>query len=292
MRTSHDTAELLVPCSSNRSIALLGIWAARALRSPLSAFARAAESFSLNQSSPPIPETGPEEIRTAAKALNRMRERITMLMNDRTRMLAAISHDLRTPITRLRLRSEYIEDDAQRAQTLRDLDQMQAMLESVLSLLRSGSAGSPTLVDVAALLQMICEEFSDRGHTVVYQGPGRAPLTAQPDEIRRAVTNLVENAVRFGTKVLVTLTAANDRVIIDVADNGPGIPDERKSAMLEPFVRGEEARTMDASSGFGLGLSIAQAVAQAHGGTLSLQDNDPRGLVVRILLPKIEAANA
>jgi signal transduction histidine kinase len=274
------------------SITLLGIWAARALRSPLSAFARAAESFSLNQSSPPIPEIGPEEIRAAAKALNRMRERIAALMNDRTRMLAAISHDLRTPITRLRLRSEYIDDDAQRAQTLRDLDQMQSMLESVLLLLRSGNAGRPTLVDVAALLQMICEEFSDCGHAVIYQGPGRSPLTVRPDEIRRAVTNMIENAVRFGTEVVVRLAAASDRVIIEVSDNGPGIPDERKSAMLEPFVRGEEARTMDATSGFGLGLSIAQAVAHAHGGSLSLHDSDPHGLVARILLPKTETAKA
>jgi signal transduction histidine kinase len=211
-------------------------------------------------------------------------------MNDRTRMLAAISHDLRTPITRLRLRSEYIDNDVQRAQTLRDLDQMQSMLESVLLLLRSGKAGRPTLVDVAALLQMICEEFSDCGHAVIYQGPGRAPLTVRPDEIRRAITNLVENAVRFGTEVAVKLAAAGDRVIIEVSDNGPGIPDERKSAMLEPFVRGEEARTMDATSGFGLGLSIAQAVAHAHGGSLSLHDNDPHGLVARILLSKTETA--
>jgi signal transduction histidine kinase len=274
------------------STTFLGVWAARALRSPLSTFARAAESFSLNQSSAPIPETGPEEIRAAAKALNRMRERIAALMNDRTRMLAAISHDLRTPITRIRLRSEYIDDDTQRAQTLRDLDQMQSMLESVLSLLRGGSTGSPTLVDVAALLKMVCEEFSDCGHAVAYQGPGRLPLIVRPDEIRRAVTNLIENAICFGSEVTVTIAIAENNVIIEVSDNGPGIPDERKSAMLEPFVRGEEARTMDATSGFGLGLSIAQAIAQAHGGTLSLHDNDPQGLVARISLPKIKPAKA
>lgn len=143
------------------SVTLLGVWAGRALSSPLSAFARAAEDFSLSRSSAPLPENGPEEIRSAARALNRMRDRITTLMNDRTRMLAAISHDLRTPITRLRLRSEYIEDPAQRTQTVRDLDQMQSMLESVLSLLRSETPVKPTLVDVAALLQMVCDQFSD-----------------------------------------------------------------------------------------------------------------------------------
>lgn len=268
------------------SVTLLGIWAGRALSSPLLAFARAAENFSLNRSSPPLPENGPEEIKSAARALNRMRERITALMNERNRMLAAISHDLRTPITRLRLRSEYIEDAAQRMQTVRDLDQMQSMLESVLSLLRSESPVKPTLVDVAALLQMVCEQFSDCGYAVSYSGPDRAAFVLRPDEIIRAVTNLVQNATRFGTEVEVTLLTSGNRLVIDVCDNGPGIPDERKAAMLEPFVRGEDARTMDETAGFGLGLSIAQAIVTAHDGTLQLLDNEPKGLRVRLQLSR------
>ncbi|EJN10552.1 signal transduction histidine kinase [Bradyrhizobium sp. YR681] len=267
------------------SVTLLGVWAGRALSSPLSAFARAAENFSLNRSSPPLPENGPEEIRSAARALNRMRERITALMNDRTRMLAAISHDLRTPITRLRLRSEYIEDPAQRLQTVRDLDQMQSMLESVLTLLRNESTVKPTLVDVAALLQMVCEQFSDSGFAVTYSGPDRAAFVLRPDEIIRAVTNLVQNATRFGTRTDVLLLPSGDQLVIDISDDGPGIPDERKAAMLEPFVRGEEARTMDETAGFGLGLSIAQAIVTTHGGTLELLDNAPKGLRVRLQLP-------
>lgn len=274
------------------SVTLLGAWAGRALSSPLSAFARAAEDFSLNRSSAPLPENGPEEIKSAARALNRMRERISTLMNDRTRMLAAISHDLRTPITRLRLRSEYIEDPAQRTQTVRDLDQMQSMLESVLSLLRSESPVKPTLVDVAALLQMVCEQFSDSGYAVTYSGPDRAAFILRPDEIIRAVTNLVQNATRFGTEVDVALLMAGDRLVVDVSDDGPGIPDERKAAMLEPFVRGEEARTMDETSGFGLGLSIAQAIVTAHHGTLQLLDNAPKGLRVRLQLSKIACDNS
>ncbi|MGX4772843.1 ATP-binding protein [Bradyrhizobium guangdongense] len=267
------------------SVTLLGVWAGRALSSPLSAFAREAENFSLNRSSAPLPESGPEEIRSAARALNRMRERITTLMNDRTRMLAAISHDLRTPITRLRLRSEYIEDQTQRAQTVRDLDQMQSMLESVLSLLRSESPAKPTLVDVAALLQTVSDQFSDCGHAVSYRGPARATLTVRPDEITRAVTNLVDNAIRLAGDVSVELSITKGQMLIDVADDGPGIPDERKAAMLEPFVRGEDARTMDETAGFGLGLSIAQSIVAAHGGRLILLDNAPRGLRVRLLLP-------
>ncbi|UWU79499.1 ATP-binding protein [Bradyrhizobium huanghuaihaiense] len=272
------------------SVTLLGVWAGRALSSPLSAFARAAENFSLNRASPPLPENGPEEIRSAARALNRMRERITALMNDRTRMLAAISHDLRTPITRLRLRSEYIEDPAQRTQTVRDLDQMQSMLESVLSLLRSESPVKPTLVDVAALLQMVCEQFSDCGHAVTYSGPDRAAFVLRPDEIIRAVTNLVQNATRFGTRIDVALSISGDHLVIDVSDDGPGIPDDRKAAMLEPFVRGEDARTMDETTGFGLGLSIAQAIVTAHDGTLELFDNAPKGLCVRLQLARTGAA--
>jgi signal transduction histidine kinase len=274
------------------SVTLLGVWAGRALSSPLSAFARAAEDFSLNRSSEPLPENGPEEIRSAARALNRMRERVTALMNDRTRMLAAISHDLRTPITRLRLRSEYIEDPAQRTQTVRDLDQMQSMLESVLSLLRSESAARPTLVDVAALLQMVCDQFSDSGHAVHYLGPDRAAFMVRPDEIIRAVTNLVENATRFGTEVSVELLISGNQIIIDVVDDGPGIPDQKKTAMLEPFVRGEEARTMDETAGFGLGLSITQAIVTAHGGRLLLLDNEPRGLRVRLLLSNADCSHA
>jgi len=268
------------------SMTLLGIWAGRALSSPLSAFARAAENFSLNGTSAPLPENGPEEIKSAARALNRMRERITTLMNDRTRMLAAISHDLRTPITRLRLRSEYIEDATQRAQTVRDLDQMQSMLESVLSLLRNESPVKPTLVDVAALLQMVCEQFSDSGFAVTYSGPDRAAFILRPDEIIRAVTNVVQNATRFGTQVDVTLVTSGNQLVIDICDDGPGIPDEKKAAMLEPFVRGEDARTMDETAGFGLGLSIAQAIVTAHAGTLQLLDNTPKGLRVRLQLSR------
>lgn len=274
------------------SLTLLGVWAGRALSSPLSAFARAAEDFSLSRSSAPLPENGPEEIRSAARALNRMRDRITTLMNDRTRMLAAISHDLRTPITRLRLRSEYIEDPTQRTQTVRDLDQMQSMLESVLSLLRSESPAEPTLVDVAALLQMVCEQFSDSGFAVTYSGPDRAAFILRPNEIIRAVTNLVENATRFGTHVDVALLTVEDQLVIDVSDDGPGIPDDRKAAMLEPFVRGEEARTMDETAGFGLGLSIAQAIVTAHDGTLELLDNAPKGLRVRLRLARAARDNS
>ena len=268
------------------SVTLLGLWAARALTAPLSSFAKAAESFSLNGAAAPLPERGPEEIRSVAKALNRMRERITGLIDDRTRMLAAISHDLRTPITRMRLRSEFIEDEAHRSRMLDDLDQMRSMLESVLSFLRNDRKLEPmTLVDIASTLQLVTDQFSDMGHKVAYDGPDHAMAMGRPDDLHRSVTNLVENAVRFGAEATIRLRATADLLTIDVEDDGPGISDAQKKNVLEPFVRGDDARNMDEAAGFGLGLSIANAVALAHGGALSLHDRQPHGLTVRIQLP-------
>ncbi|GLR91893.1 ATP-binding protein [Bradyrhizobium iriomotense] len=268
------------------SVTMLGLWAAHALARPLSSFARAAEGFSLDGTAEPLPERGPEEIRSVARALNRMHERIAGLMADRTRMLAAISHDLRTPITRLRLRAEFIEDETHRKRMLIDLDQMRAMLESVLSLLRNDrKMEAVTLVDIASTLQLIADQFADMGHTVHYDGPAQATAAARPDDLHRGITNLVENAVRFGAEVTIRLDVAGTRLTIDVEDDGPGISDARKQEMLEPFVRGDDARNMDDTTGFGLGLSIARAIAIAHGGELSLHDRQPNGLIVRMQLP-------
>jgi signal transduction histidine kinase len=268
------------------SVSLLSLWAARALTAPLSAFAKAAESFSVNGAAAALPERGPEEIRFVAKALNRMRERITALIDDRTKMLAAISHDLRTPITRMRLRAEFIEDEVHRHRMMSDLDQMRSMLESVLSFLRNDrKLEAMTLTDVASTLQLVADQFSDIGHKVSYEGPQHAMATVRPDDLTRSVTNLVENSVRYGALATIRLVASPDTATIEVEDDGPGISDARKEVMLEPFVRGDDARNMDDTTGFGLGLSIARAVALAHGGKLSLHDRQPHGLIVRIELP-------
>lgn len=267
-------------------LTLLGLWAARGLTAPLSAFAKAAENFSLDGSAPPLPERGPEEIRSVAKALNRMRQRITALIDNRTKMLAAISHDLRTPITRMRLRSEFIEDEGHRSRMLHDLDQMRSMLESVLSFLRNDrKLELMTLVDIASTLQLITDQFDDMGYKVAYEGPEHAMTMARPDDLHRCVTNLVENAVRFGAEIKIRLLALPGTMTIEVEDDGPGISDARKEVMLEPFVRGDDARNMDESSGFGLGLSIARSIVLAHDGEFSLNDRQPNGLIVRIQLP-------
>jgi signal transduction histidine kinase len=268
------------------SVSLLSLWAARALTAPLSAFVKAAENFSVNGAAPSLPERGPEEIRFVAKALNRMRERISALIDDRTKMLAAISHDLRTPITRMRLRAEFIEDEAHRRRMMGDLDQMRSMLEAVLSFLRNDrKLEAMTLTDIASTLQLVADQFSDIGHEVTYEGPQHAMTTVRPDDLTRSVTNLVENSVRYGAHATIRLMVSSDTATIEVEDDGPGISDARKEVMLEPFVRGDDARNMDDTTGFGLGLSIARAIALAHGGELSLHDRQPHGLIVRIELP-------
>jgi signal transduction histidine kinase len=163
---------------------------------------------------------------------------------------------------------------------------MRSMLESVLSFLRNDrKLETMTLVDIASSLHLITDQFADMGHSVSYVGPEHAMATVRPDDLHRSVTNLVENAVKFGAEAIVRLTASPDIMIIEVEDDGPGISDARKETMLEPFVRGDEARNMDEASGFGLGLSIARSIVVAHGGELSLNDREPHGLIVRIRLP-------
>lgn len=268
------------------TLTLLGLWATRALRQPLSGLAAAAEGFNLDGTIAALPERGPDEVRAVAKAFNRMRERIRKLVDDRTRLLAAMGHDLRTPITRLRLRSEFIGDDELRGQMLRDLDQMRRMTEGVLSFLRDGQTrASATFVDLATSLQTICDQFADMGCRIAYVGPDHLAIMASADELFRAVTNVVDNAVRYGHETVVRLAANAEAITIDIEDDGPGILDTQKLAMIEPFVRGDEARLMTQATGFGLGLSIARAVAEAHGGTLTLHDRLPQGLIVRITLP-------
>jgi signal transduction histidine kinase len=269
---------------------MLAAWAAQAVTAPLRAFARAAESFSPRDPINPLPERGPEEVRVAARALNRMRERIKSLVDDRTRMLMAVGHDLRTPITRLRLASEFVGEAQLQRQMVRDLDQMNAMVESAIVFLREGrSAKRAVDIDVLALLQTICEEFADAGHDVRLAESEHANSKAEPDDLRRALVNLIDNAVRHAGGAVIRVSRGEGSVNITVDDEGSGIPDDAKVAMLQPFARGEPARHMDASTGFGLGLSIASAIVTAHGGTCTLHDRLPIGLRVRIALPEIAA---
>jgi signal transduction histidine kinase len=273
------------------SATLLCLWAARELTRPLRRLALAAENFTPDGDLAPLPERGPHEIRIAARALNRMRERIKGMLEERTHMLAAVSHDLRTPITRLRLRCEFIDDPATRTRMLDDLTHMNAMLENVLHFLRDGQRRQQaTMIDLATSLQTICDQFADVGHHVSYDGPDHVVIRAYADELHRALTNLVDNAVRHGGKADVRVDLAASTVTVAIEDDGPGIADGGKEDMFEPFVRGDAARSMNNNSGFGLGLSIARAVIESHSGKLTLLDRAPRGIVAKVTLPRAVAA--
>ena len=269
------------------SIAMLTIWATRRITAPLRAFADAAERLGNERSAPPVPERGPLELRRAAQSFNKMQDQVKRFVADRTRMLAAISHDLRTPITRLRLRVEsVVEEGCEQQKMLEDLRRMDAMVASALSFLRDATQEEAVeLVDVASLVQSVCDEFVDTGRDAKYEGPSSLELRCRPRMLGRAVTNLVENAIKFGGSATVGLgEAASGDVLLQVDDQGPGIPDAEKRRAFDPFYRLDPARHPE-TGGVGLGLSIAQTIVQVHGGKIALKDRQPQGLRVEVSLP-------
>jgi signal transduction histidine kinase len=268
-------------------VLLLSLYAVRWIIAPLAAVAEAALSFGRSpRDDHAISRRGPREIVQLADALRDMRTRIRALLEDRTRMLAAISHDLRTPLTRLRLRVERVGDEPLRDGMLGDLIKVGRMLDETLDYLREDGRSEPmSRVDLPSLLQTICWEFSDMGDAVTYQGPPRMACAVRPRSLTRALTNIVQNGVKHGTAVTVTLAStAHDAVAITIADDGPGIPSALHDKVFEPFFKVDAARARN-DSGFGLGLSIAQDIVKRHGGDISLHACEPAGLSVRILLP-------
>ncbi len=266
------------------------LWAIRSITLPLGRFAEAVDAFALDGNAQSLAETGPLEIVTASRAFNRMQARIAGMMEQRTRMLASVSHDLRTPITRLRLRAEFVGDEQLRGLILRDLKQMDGLVHSALSFIRDRIVvRAASRLDLASLLRTICDESADLGCQTVYRGPDHVVIDGHEDELRRAVGNLVENAVSVGAAVSVGLSVAGSGgVEITVDDDGPGIPAALVEDMLQPFRRGPDDRTGGKPSGFGLGLPIVQAIVQNHGGTLTIASRKPRGLCCRIALPAPE----
>jgi len=270
----------------------LSLYAARSIISPLSAFAAAARAVGRTADGNQIvPERGPQEIVQVARALNGMRERIHALLDERTSMLTAISHDLRTPLTRIKLRTERISPgltkDTATEGILSDIAQMEQMLMETLSYLRDDAQSEPSLrVDLPSMLETICVQLADLGKSVSYEGPKMLVYHCQAGGMTRAISNLVDNAVKHGTRVAVTLKALGDGSLqIDVDDDGPGIPYPLRKRVFEPFFKIDSARTLKRTEGFGLGLSIARNVVEAHNGTIELLECVPHGLRVRISLP-------
>ena len=267
------------------AIWLISIWAARRVTKPIIQFAAAAEQFGRDLNAPPLPETGSRELRQSIQAFNQMQERLRQLVNDRTFMLAAISHDLRTILTRLKLRAEFIEDAEQAQKAIADIDQMQAMLDETLSFAREDSATEGYIkVDLAELLQSLCDDFADAGKQATYSGPARLTYRGQPTALRRALMNLIHNAVTYGDEAEVRLTPGKERVEVMIGDRGPGIPSELREQVFTPFFRLEQSRNRE-TGGTGLGLAVAKTAIQRHGGEITLTEGAEGGLLVQVRLP-------
>lgn len=267
---------------------LLVLYMGRMITSPLVRFADAAKRLRLDDTEEELfAANGAKEIHTLAISLNNMRRRIRKMVDDRTRMLTAVSHDLRTPLTRLRMRVERSKDFAPREAMLADIETLTTMIEESLQYLSSNATAEPLKkVDVSSLLQTITSGFWDLGHVVRYSGPERFGYLCRQKALVRAITNIVENAVRFGTIVGVELRSdPQGGALITVSDNGPGLADGLQEKVLEPFFKADEARSLHSNSGFGLGLSIADEVVKGHGGSLTMENLAPHGLRVTIHLP-------
>jgi signal transduction histidine kinase len=260
-----------------------GLMLRRALR-PLRQLAEAADRVGHNEVGA-VPENGPREVRRLVAAFNRMQARIAALIDARTQSLAAVGHDLRTPLARLRLRTEGIQRPETREAIAHDVAEMESMIASLLAFLGGESdPEKPTALDLAVLCATLVDDAADRGHEATYVGPDHFDLRVRRLAIKRALTNLVENALHYADRVTVELVPGDGVVAIRVLDDGPGIPEEQMAAVLEPFVRLDPARGRD-TVGFGLGLPIVVQAIEMEGGTLALANRPGGGLAATVTLP-------
>ncbi len=270
--------------------AALVIWAVRQFSAPMRDLAAAADRLGMDVNTPPLPETGTVEAVTAARAFNIMAERIRRFVRDRTFMLTAIGHDLRTPITRLKLRAEWMEDEEQQRKMLADLDELEAMVAATLAFGRDdANAEAPAALDLAELLRTILDEAvdarPDAADATRYDGPDHQVVRARPVALKRALSNLVQNALTYGAAARVSLTRpASGTVTVLVEDDGPGIPPGELERVFEPFHRLEPSRNRE-TGGTGLGLPIARNIVRAHGGDVVLANRAGGGVKALVILP-------
>ena len=276
---------LLVPLYMCVAIILIAVLSLRWVTRPLRLFADAAGKFNIDAEAQKVPEFGPVELRTASRAMNSMLERIQLLVRERTAALAALSHDLRTPITRIQLRNELTEDDTLRTATEADLAEMNEMIQSTLEYLRVGAGNMPRrAIDIGAMLHTICDEQADIGHDVALNAPPGILMSGSPNIIKRALTNVIANACKYGEKVKVDLTTTGGHMQVTVRDEGPGIPEQDLERVFEPFYRVESSRSRT-TGGTGLGLTIARKVIEGHGGLVTLTNRPTGGLEVVVSMP-------
>ncbi len=251
---------------------------------PLKELACAASALGRGETSTKLEENGPREIAETIHAFNDMQERLTTLVHDRAKMLAALGHDLRTPITTLKLRAEFIEEDDVREQILQTLDEMLQMAESTLSFAREEAVQEKTrLVDVGALISSVCADLADAGLDVTCAETGGFAIRCRPVGVKRALRNIVENAVAYGKGARVSAECTGGEAVITIDDDGPGIPEADMEKVFKPFVRLEQSRNRE-TGGFGLGLAIARSIVRSHGGDIVLQNRQGGGLRVTMSL--------
>ncbi len=267
------------------AVALVSVIAARRVIRPLKHLAAAARRVGFNRSVETVTERGPEELREIVRAFNEMQARLKAFVDDRTQMVAAMSHDMRTPLARLRLRSEYIRDRDQQRKMLEDLSEMEAIVEMTLSYATQDAyREAQQKVDLAAMVQGICDAMIDAARHATYEGPNHLVCACQPLALRRALANLVENACKHGARAHVTLTQSGRAAIVTIRDEGPGIPEGEFEKVFAPFYRLERSRNRG-TGGTGLGLTLARGIVRAHGGHIALANGTP-GLIVTVTLPR------
>lgn len=267
------------------TVVALSLVAVRWVTRPLSTLATAAEKLGEDINRAPLPATGPAEVRRAAAAFNTMQSRLARFISDRTRILAAMSHDLKTPLTRLRLRTELLDDAELRAKFTRDVDEMESMIAQTLDFMRDATSNEPAQpVDVMALLESLQTDYQDAGQAFEIKGRVGRPLSGRPRALRRCLTNLVDNALRYGKRASIEVEERPAELAIRVLDEGPGIPEAELERAFEPFWR--EASRSRETGGTGLGLGIARNIARAHGGDVTLRNRTGGGLEATLTLPR------
>lgn len=268
------------------SVVALALLAVRWVTRPLATLGKAAEELGRDIDRPPLEEAGPVEVRRAAHAFNAMQQRLQRFLRERAEFLAAVSHDLKTPLTRLKLRTEMIEDPATRAKFLTDVDEMERMTRATLDFIRGAHTEERVQpVDVNALLESLQSDFEAMGHTVALEGTAASPFPGRPLGLRRCLSNLIDNAAKYGQSARIAVNDSPSALRITVTDDGPGIPDDELNRVFEPFYRVERSRSRE-TGGTGLGLSIARDIARSHGGELVLRNRPGGGLEAVLTLPR------
>ncbi|MEN6587109.1 MAG: ATP-binding protein [Sulfuricella sp.] len=268
------------------AVILLSLIAVRLATRPLDTLASAAEKLGRDINSPPVAETGPTEVRRAAHAFNTMQSRLASYIQERTRILAAMSHDLKTPITRLRLRAELLEDDDLKSKFVKDLEEMESLVAATLDFMRGVDNPEPVQpVDIMALLESLQADAAEIGQQVRLEGIAAQPYPCKPAALKRCLGNLIDNAVKYGKSATVTVNDHGKQLQIHIQDQGQGIPEAELERVFEPFYRRESSRSRD-TGGTGLGLGIARNIAQMHGGDLSLHNHPDGGLEAILTLPR------